>query len=168
MSEFWISRSEAARRLGVSAQMVSTYCTRYGLDSLSREDKRLPWPETREWVRANIIPELSGSYAARHFKRQQEKARPAEVAQIPEFLRGARFEAIAIRKELREILPFHVKSIEAVKIFAMVDCLIGYPGPDPPAPPAIEWTHVQGIDPEQARTAFEEMQQWCEENLIED
>src|SRR5215467_9487145 len=42
----WISRSAAAKRLGVTAMMVTKYCRR-GLPS--RDDKRVPWPGALEW-----------------------------------------------------------------------------------------------------------------------
>jgi len=42
--------------------MVSRYVRR-GLPT--RTDKKIPWPDGRDWVARNIIPELSGSFASR-------------------------------------------------------------------------------------------------------
>lgn len=47
----WITRAEAAKRLRVSAMMISKYCAK-GMPT--RADKRVLWPEAREWVLANM------------------------------------------------------------------------------------------------------------------
>src|SRR5947209_4064054 len=62
-----IWRAAAARRLGVTAMMVTKY-VRLGMPT--REDKRVPWPEAREWREQYVNPERSGSWKFR--QRRQE------------------------------------------------------------------------------------------------
>lgn len=60
-----ISKSEAARRWGVSPAMVTRYIAdpKYKMPTLP--DGRLDWQVVSAWREAKIIPQLSGSYYAR-------------------------------------------------------------------------------------------------------
>jgi hypothetical protein len=61
----WISRAEAGRRWGVSAQMVGRYCAK-GMPA-RETDKRVPWLQADEWRRMWVCPTRSGSWRYRMF-----------------------------------------------------------------------------------------------------
>jgi hypothetical protein len=76
-SEF-IKKSEAARRLGVSASMVTRYLRdpKYEMPG-ETEDGLLDWKVVEQWHRCRIEPLkcLSGSYDARQSGRQGDEPR---------------------------------------------------------------------------------------------
>jgi hypothetical protein len=58
----WLTRAEFAKRVNVSASMVSRYVS---LGLHSRADKRIECGAGLAWVAANVVPEHSGSWQAR-------------------------------------------------------------------------------------------------------
>lgn len=65
-----ITKTEAAKRLGVSAGMVSKYLTLAKYQMPVRPDGRLDWDAVRTWHAARILPALSGSFLSRERKYQ--------------------------------------------------------------------------------------------------
>jgi hypothetical protein len=74
----WISRAEAARRLGVSHAMIRQYVVKYGLPCHPR-DGRIPWPCARDWKEDVIHSQRSGNYVHRLLAKYHADARAKQV-----------------------------------------------------------------------------------------
>jgi hypothetical protein len=86
-----ISKSEAARRWGLTPSAVTAYVSR-GLPV--RADGRIDWSVAAEWRRQFVAPERSGNFASR-----QAKQAPSD------FDRGARWMATEVCVGARRALP---------------------------------------------------------------
>ena len=100
----WITRAECARRLSVSASIISRY-SKLGLPT--RADKKVEWPAAKVWKEENIGSELSGSFYSRQHAAETTRAtdsgnvkhtaRLAALREIVEPAEQLRFAQVAMR-----------------------------------------------------------------------
>jgi hypothetical protein len=101
-----VTKSEAARRWGVSPPAVAKYAAK-GLPV--RPDGKLDWSTADAWRRGYNVPEHSGSHKARKRAREAEPITLADQ-QSQEFADGAAWMALQLCTSARTTLPAFVSS----------------------------------------------------------